>query len=33
QKSGSTQLELQYSRPWEKNIPPIKTYQITVKIP
>lgn len=32
QKSGSTQLKLQYSRPWEKNIPPIKTYQITVKI-
>ncbi len=33
QNSGSTQLELQYSRAWEKNIPPIKTYQITVKIP
>lgn len=32
QNSGSTQLKLQYSRAWEKNIPPIKTYQITVKI-
>jgi len=32
QKSGSTMLELHYLRPWEKNIPPLKTYQINLQI-
>ncbi|MGM3308563.1 protease inhibitor I42 family protein [Anabaena sp. WFMT] len=32
QSSGSTVLELHYLRPWEKNIPPLKTYQINVQI-
>ncbi len=32
QNSGSTVLELHYLRPWERNIPPLKTYQINVQI-
>jgi inhibitor of cysteine peptidase len=32
QKSGSTMLELHYLRPWERNIPPLKTYQINLQI-
>jgi len=32
QNSGSTTLELHYLRPWERNIPPLKTYQINVQI-
>jgi inhibitor of cysteine peptidase len=30
--SGATVLELHYLRPWERNIPPLKTYQINVQI-
>ena len=32
QNSGSTMLELHYLRPWERNLPPLKTYQINVQI-
>ncbi|ALB43206.1 MULTISPECIES: protease inhibitor I42 family protein [Nostocales] len=32
QNSGSAVLELHYLRPWERNLPPLKTYQINVKI-
>lgn len=32
QASGSTILELHYLRPWEKNIPPLKTYSLKVQI-
>ena len=29
---GRTTLKLVYHRPWEKNIPPIRTYQVAVKV-
>ena len=32
QNSGLAVLELHYLRPWERNIPPLKTYQINVQI-
>ncbi|MBD2295447.1 protease inhibitor I42 family protein [Anabaena sphaerica FACHB-251] len=32
QGSGSTMLELHYLRPWEKNLPPLKTYRLKVQI-
>ncbi len=32
QRAGTIVLELQYVRPWEKDVPPAKTYQIKVKI-
>jgi len=32
QNSGSAVLKLHYLRPWERNVPPLKTYQINVKI-
>lgn len=30
--AGKTALKLVYHRPWEKNIPPIRAYQVTVKV-
>jgi inhibitor of cysteine peptidase len=32
QNLGSTMLELHYLRPWERNLPPLKTYKINVQI-
>ncbi|MGB8509740.1 MAG: protease inhibitor I42 family protein [Pyrinomonadaceae bacterium] len=32
QSSGSTALELQYVRPWEKNAKPLKTYRVEVVV-
>jgi len=29
---GKTLVELQYRRPWEKDVPPIKTYKIYIVI-
>jgi inhibitor of cysteine peptidase len=31
-KSGSGTVELHYMRPWEKDVPPTKTYRITVQV-
>lgn len=30
--SGSSKLELNYVRPWEKDVPPVKTYRINVHV-
>ncbi|MCU0286154.1 MAG: protease inhibitor I42 family protein [Acidobacteria bacterium] len=29
---GKLQIELKYSRPWEKDVPPIKIHKVSVKI-
>lgn len=31
-KSGKTSLKLIYHRPWEKDIPPIKTYKVNIVV-
>jgi inhibitor of cysteine peptidase len=30
QTAGSTTIQLQYARPWEKDLPPRKTFQVTL---
>jgi len=30
--AGRTELELAYRRPWEKNVPPIETFKLTVVV-
>lgn len=32
QDTGFTSLELHYLRPWESNVPPLKTYRLNVQI-
>ncbi|WP_414563298.1 MULTISPECIES: protease inhibitor I42 family protein [unclassified Anabaena] len=32
QDTGFTSVELHYLRPWESNIPPLKTYRLNVQI-
>ena len=29
---GKTQLRLAYQRPWEKDVPPTKTYEVTIAV-
>lgn len=32
EKPGTASLTLKYSRPWEQDVPPAKTYQLTVNV-
>ena len=32
QASGASVLEMHYLRPWEKDVPPLRTYRITVEV-